>query len=113
MEALFDGEAEALTRRAIELGMAGDGATLRFCLERIAPARRDRPVPMTLPKLETTADAIKASSMLVEAAASGDLTPAEAADLGRLVERFYRVAQADEIQRRVEAIEAQLKGGTP
>jgi hypothetical protein len=36
-ELLLDGEAEALTRRAVELALAGDGMALRLCLERIIP----------------------------------------------------------------------------
>jgi len=32
-EALLDGEAEALTRKAVEMALAGDGAALRLCLE--------------------------------------------------------------------------------
>ncbi|MGV8989720.1 MAG: hypothetical protein ACOH2H_26340 [Cypionkella sp.] len=35
--ALLGGEAEALTRRAVEMALAGDGAALRLCRERIAP----------------------------------------------------------------------------
>jgi hypothetical protein len=30
VEALFDGEAEALTRKALEMALADDGALLRF-----------------------------------------------------------------------------------
>ena len=42
-EALPDGEAEELTRTAINLTKGGDMAALRLCLERICPPRRDRP----------------------------------------------------------------------
>ena len=42
-ELLLDGEAEALTRRAVELAL-GDGMALRLCLDRIIPPRRGRPV---------------------------------------------------------------------
>jgi Family of unknown function (DUF5681) len=34
-EMLLDGEAEALTRKAVELALAGDVIALRLCLERI------------------------------------------------------------------------------
>ena len=33
-EALLDGEAEALTRKAIETALEGDVAALRLCLDR-------------------------------------------------------------------------------
>src|SRR6266700_5593592 len=43
---LLDGEAEALTRKAVELALAGDPVALRLCLERILGARRGRPVDL-------------------------------------------------------------------
>ena len=43
-EALLDGEAEELTRKAVELALAGDVIALRLCLDRILSPRRERPV---------------------------------------------------------------------
>ena len=40
LESLLDGEAEALTRKAVELALAGDIAALRLCLDRILPPRK-------------------------------------------------------------------------
>jgi Family of unknown function (DUF5681) len=40
IEALLDGEAEALTRKAIEIAKGGDLAALRLCLDRLAPPRK-------------------------------------------------------------------------
>src|SRR3954447_20439553 len=85
-EALLDGEAEALTRKAVEMALDGDTVALRLCLDRIAPARKDRHVPFALPAITTAADAVTASSALVAAVADGELTPSEASELGKLVE---------------------------
>ena len=38
--ALLQGEAEALTRKAVELALVGDPTALRLCLERILPAHK-------------------------------------------------------------------------
>src|SRR4029077_13663458 len=65
VEALLDGEAENLTRKAIELAKAGDGPSLRLCLDRLVPARKDRPVAFDMPRLETAGDALKASTAIV------------------------------------------------
>ena len=43
MEALLDGEAEAITRVAVDKAKEGDTTALRLCLERILPPRKDRP----------------------------------------------------------------------
>ncbi len=42
MDALLDGEAEALTRKAIDLALAGDTVALRLCMERVCPTDRSR-----------------------------------------------------------------------
>jgi hypothetical protein len=41
-EALLDGEVQALTRKAIERALEGDGVALRLCLERCRRGRADR-----------------------------------------------------------------------
>ena len=105
-EALLDGEAETITRTAIELAKTGDTTALRLCLERVCPPRRDRPVAFTLPAIESVADVVKASGALLEAVAAGELTPAEAAELGKLVEAHVKTIEATEFQRRLEYLEA-------
>ena len=67
VEALLEGEAEALTRKAVEMALSGDGPALRLCLDRIAPARKDAPVSFELPPISTAADAVHASSSLLSA----------------------------------------------
>lgn len=42
---LLEGEAEAITRKAVELALAGDPVALRLCVERILPPMRERPRP--------------------------------------------------------------------
>jgi hypothetical protein len=39
-QALLAGEAEALTRKAVEAALAGDPTAMRLCLERILPRER-------------------------------------------------------------------------
>ncbi len=55
-EALLDGEARALTRKAIERALQGDVGALRLCMERLLPPRRDRPIEVDLPALESPKD---------------------------------------------------------
>jgi hypothetical protein len=82
-EALLDGEAEALTRKAVEMALAGDTVALRLCLERILPPRRERPVRFKLPRLQSLADAAPAMAAIVAAVATADLTLGEAAELAK------------------------------
>ena len=109
IEALLEGEAEKLTRKAIEMALAGDTVALRLVLDRIAPPRRDRPVAFALPTLEKAADVVAANAALVEAVAAGDLTPAEAAELSKVLDGYTRAVEAADIQERLARLEAQQR----
>jgi hypothetical protein len=52
MESLLEGEAEQLTRKAIDLALDGDITALRLCLERLVPPRKDRTIHLLLPPIE-------------------------------------------------------------
>jgi hypothetical protein len=103
--ALLDGEAQALTRKAVDMALEGDGAALRLCLERIAPPRRDAPVQFDLPRMETARDAAKAAGAVLQAVAEGELTPTEGAHIMALVETFRRTLETTELEARVAALE--------
>lgn len=109
IEALLEGEADALTRKAIEMAKAGDMQALRLCMDRLAPPRRDRPVTFTLPDIETTGDLPRATKAILDAVATGDLTPSEAAELGKLVDAHVRAIEVTDISKRLDALE----GGRP
>lgn len=103
-----DGEAEALTRRAIEMALEGDGPAMRLCLDRRCPLRTDRPVPFDLPPIETAADVTKATSAIVKAAASGEITPVEASEVAGILELHRRAIETHDASRRLGKIEARL-----
>jgi hypothetical protein len=93
-EALLEGEAEALTRKAVELAMAGNALALKLCLDRVYAPRRERAVAFAMPTIESAEDLAAAMTAIADATARGDLTPAEAFDLARVAERFLPVIDA-------------------
>jgi hypothetical protein len=105
IETLLEGEANALTRKAIEMAKGGDTVALRLCLERILPPRKDRPVSFDLPSIERASDATKAHSALLAAVASGTVTPGEACEVAKLIEGFVRIVEVTEIEERLTALE--------
>ena len=91
------------------MALQGDGPALRLCLDRIAPARKDRAVAFALPKLEQAADAVRAHGVLVKAVAAGDLTPSEAAELSKLLDGYTRAIETADIEQRLAKLEAQAR----
>lgn len=104
--ALLEGEADRLTRKAIEEALTGDVTALRLCLERIAPPRKDAPVTFPMPSMRSAGDAAKAAGAVLEAVADGELTPIEGAHVMGLVDAFRRTLEASEFEVRLAALEA-------
>ena len=104
-ETLFDWEAEALTRKAIEKAKGGDVVCLKLCLDRILPPRRDRGVRFDLPKMCASADATAVMARVLEAVACGDLTPSEGEAVSRLVATWIQALQVVDIEHRLAALE--------
>jgi hypothetical protein len=102
---LLKDNAKELIEKAIEMAKDGDGPALRLCIERLAPARKDRPVWFDLPAMNEAKDAVNASAAIVAAVAAGDLTPSEAAELSKVVDGYSRSLQAVEFEGRLSKLE--------
>jgi hypothetical protein len=107
-EALLDGEAEEITRQAIQQAKQGNMVAIRICLDRLMPPRRDRHVSFGLPAIEKAVDAATACASIVSAVSRGELTPSEAGELMKVVEGYARVLQAVDYEVRLEQLERAL-----
>ena len=104
-EALLGGQAEALTQKAVDMALAGDTVALKLCLERIYPARRDRPVTFALPPISSPRDAADIAAAIAEAVAAGHVTPSEAAEFGKVIEIYIKAYQTAELDDRIAGVE--------
>ena len=102
---LLEGQAEALSHKAVEMALAGDTVALRLCLERLAPPRKDAPVQFPLLRMATANDAAEAAAAVLEAVSEGDLTPNEGAQVMGLVDSYRRTLEVTELEARVVALE--------
>jgi len=86
LQALLDGEGERVVRKAVEMALAGNETALRLVLERLIPVAKDRPISLDLPQLAKASDVAEAVRRAVEAVATGEVTPAEAETVLKLLE---------------------------
>jgi hypothetical protein len=105
LEVLLDGQAQALTQKAIDLALTGDIPALRLCLDRILPPRKDRPVSFTLPTINSAQDATAVVSSVLAAVAAGELTPADAAEVCKLIDSYVSAYETAELAERLKRLE--------
>ncbi|MBM0206911.1 hypothetical protein JNW90_30830 [Micromonospora sp. STR1s_5] len=107
LDELLDSEADAITRKAIELAKGGDGPALRLVLDRIVPPRRDRHIAFPLPPIQTAADAVPASAAVLKAVAEGELTFEEAEKLTKMVANVCAAIEVADLAERLTRLEAE------
>jgi hypothetical protein len=105
-EVLIEGEAEALTRRAIELALEGDALALKLCLERIVPRRKSRAVTLDLPRIDCVEDLGQAIDTVLQEVAGGRLFLDEGAALIGMMESKRKAVETIDLEKRLQALEA-------
>jgi hypothetical protein len=106
---LLDGEVEALTRKAVELAKGGNPVALRLCLERLLPVRREWPVTLMLPPLRGAQDLPRALSAVIQAVATGHLTPGEGQALSSILESYRKGLELTDLEARLGALEERVR----
>ena len=104
-EAILSGEAEALTRKCVEVALAGDVTALRLCLERILPTQRGRTLEFDVPVLRSPTDIVAATAELVAAIGAAEITPDEALTIGRVLDGHRRAFETEQLEDRLTALE--------
>jgi len=105
MQLLLAGEAQALTRKAVELALAGDTTALRMCLDRLMVPRRERVVPLAMRPVRDVGDLAPAMAAIMTAAGRGEISPAEGVSYARLVDIVLKAIDTYDFERRLQDLE--------
>jgi hypothetical protein len=105
IEAIMEGEAEALSRKAVELALHGDMTALRLCLERLAPVRKDIPVVFEMPTIKSIDDHPGALASIITAVTCGDLTPSEGQALAAMLAEHRKAIETVDHEARLKRLE--------
>jgi hypothetical protein len=83
----------------------GDATALRLVLERLIPPTRERPINLSLPKVETAQEITVAIGAVLAAVADGTISPSEGQALAGLLEAQRKSIETVEIEKRLVALE--------
>ena len=105
---LIDGKSEEIARAVIKRAIKGDFQAEKFCLERLLPPQRSRPVTVELPNIETAEDIQKAIDKIWTALSDGELTLDEATSLKDFVNSKREAIETAELASELEQIRKHL-----
>jgi hypothetical protein len=79
VEKMLQGELNSITRKCIDMALAGEPVALKLCLERLMPPLKGRHLQLELPAVTDAASALAAMSKVTEAVGNGEITTDDAA----------------------------------
>ena len=103
---LLEPHADALIKKAVALGKAGDVQALRLCLERLLPPLKAEITPVFVPALDSASGLANQGRVVLGAVASGALAPDSAVTLMQILTAQARIIEVDELERRIAAMES-------
>jgi hypothetical protein len=109
LEELVEGEGEKLIHKLLERALGGDPRCLLYCVDRLLPQRRGRPVDLQLPQINSVQDVPLAMAAVTNGINAGKVTAEDASHLVHLFDSYVQAVVASDIAVRIEKVESVLK----
>lgn len=105
VEALLEGQAEAITQRVVTAALGGDMAAIKLVMDRVAPARKSRLLQLDLPDVSDARGVALSQAMVVAAVAGGEISTDEGMALSGLLEARRRALETEQLEMRLQRLE--------
>ncbi len=106
---ILDQYAEPLIKKCIAKALEGDTRALGLCMERLVPALREPGVRLKIPRLNQLQDVNLARQRVLQAIASGNITPLEGETISTVLENYGKTIEGQEMNERITQLETQLR----
>jgi hypothetical protein len=109
LQQLLDDSGKAIITKGEVMALQGDPVALRLCWERLLPPCKHSPVQFKLPPISSAADVGRAQETVLEAIASGKLTPADGEAVARVLELRGQSIERVDLAARLRDVEQRLQ----
>ena len=108
-ENIFEAESEAIARKAIKMAQEGNPAMIRLILERLVPIKKSAPIKLKgLPIATKGSEVPKMTSFIIDAIATGKISPIDGEALSRIAEKHMEALKGGDLEARVAVLEERL-----
>ena len=103
--ALMEGNLEEVLATVIDRAKSGDMAACKMVLDKILPNTKDRPIALEIPLINDLNDVGYAQAEILQAVATGDITPNEGERIAAIVEARRRSIETIDLEARISRLE--------
>ena len=105
--ALLEGNLHEVLETVLERAKGGDMAACRMIIDKVLPNTKERPIALDLPLINDLSGVGDAQAQILQAVASGDITPNEGERIAAIVEARRRSIETIDLESRISRLETQ------
>jgi hypothetical protein len=109
LDRIADEAGKAILEKMVEAAMSGEMRAAELVLQRIWPARKSRPIALTLPAIQSASDVVAAVGAVADAVGAGDITPDEGQAVASILEAKRKAIETVDLEARLSALEKERK----
>ena len=109
LDKIADDAGEDILNAMVGAAKSGDMTAAAHVLSRIWPARKSRPIALTLPAIQSASDVVAAIGAVADAVGAGDITPDEGQAVASILETKRRAIETVDLELRLTALEQERK----
>jgi Family of unknown function (DUF5681) len=103
--ALMEGNLEEVLATVIERAKGGDMTACKMVLDKVLPNTKDRPIALEIPLINDLNDVGNAQAEILQAVASGSITPNEGERVASIIEARRRSIETIDLEARISQLE--------
>jgi len=97
--------ADQLIEMLTSFARAGDMSAMKIVMDRIIPPLKEEYLQVSIPKIESAEDCLKAQAAVLNAVAAGDILPSEGQVMSGLIDAQRKAYETQELAKRLDALE--------
>ena len=109
LDKIADDAGEDILNAMVGAAKGGDMRAADLVLQRIWPARKSRPIALTLPAIQSASDVVAAVGAVADAVGAGEITPDEGHAVASILEAKRRAIETVDLESRLSALEQERK----
>lgn len=104
-ERLLEDQTREICAAVVAEARTGNMQAAKIVLDRILPTKKDRPIRIDLPEMNSSTDLANSMSCVINAVGSGQISPSEGEAIARIIDIHAKTLELNEFEQRLSALE--------
>lgn len=104
---LFLEDLQGICESVIAQARSGNMQAAKIIFDRLVPPKKDRPISIKLPKIQTAEDILKAVAAITQSIANGEISPSEGEAIARILDIHAKAIELHDFEKTLNELKEQ------